>query len=80
MKRENLRFESGFHVVLGNRDSQAAEMVLPLGAAAEGSTENRHRGDEHEIRNTGQDMLRMLHFYIPPAYTSSGEELPRGRG
>lgn len=33
MKQKNLRFESGFRVVLGNRDSQAAEMVLPPGAA-----------------------------------------------
>ena len=32
MKRKNLRFESGFRVVLGNRGSQAAEMVLPPGA------------------------------------------------
>jgi mannose-6-phosphate isomerase-like protein (cupin superfamily) len=112
MKRKNLRFESGFRVVLGNRGSQAAEMVLPPGAA-EGSPENRHRGadqwlyvvsgtgiatvngerhrlkegslmlidcgDKHEIRNTGQDMLRTLNFYVPPAYTSSGEELPRGQ-
>ncbi len=29
MKRKNLRFESGFRVALGNRHSQAAEMVLP---------------------------------------------------
>ena len=112
MKRKNLRFESGFRVVLGNRGSQAAEMVLPPGAA-EGGRENRHRGadqwlyvlsgtgiatvngeryrlkegalmlidrgDEHGIRNTGQDMLRTLNFYVPPAYTSGGEELPRRR-
>ena len=112
MKRKDLRFERGFRVVLGNCDSQAAEMVLPPGAA-EGGTENRHRGadhwlyvvsgtgiatvngerhrlkegslmlidhgDEHEICNTGQDMLRTLNFYVPPAYTSSGEELPRGQ-
>ncbi|SDA27214.1 Cupin domain-containing protein [Nitrosospira sp. Nsp18] len=37
------------------------------------------RGDEHEIRNTGGDLLRTLNFYVPPAYTISGEELPRGR-
>lgn len=93
MKRKNLRLESGFRVVLGNHDSQAAEMVLPPGDA-EGSPQNRHRGadqwlyvlsgtgvakvnskryslkegslmliergDEHEIRNTGRDMLRTL--------------------
>lgn len=37
------------------------------------------RGDEHEIRNTGDDLLQSLNFYVPPAYTISGEELPRGR-
>ena len=112
MKRENLRFESGFRVIFGNRGSQAAEMVLPPGTA-EGGPGNRHlgadqwlyvlsgtgiaivngerspleegllmlieQGDEHEIRNTGQDMLRMLNFYVPPAYTAGGEELPRGQ-
>lgn len=36
-------------------------------------------GDEHEIRNTGQDMMRTLNFYVPPAYTINGEELPRGQ-
>ena len=112
MKRKNLRFESGFRVALGNRHSQAAEMVLPP-RAAEGSPKNRHRGadqwlyvlsgtgiarvnskryllkegslmliergDEHEIRNTGRDMLRTLNIYVPPAYSGDGEELPRGR-
>lgn len=112
MKQKNLRFESGFRVVLGNRDSQAAEMVLSPGDA-EGGPKNRHRGadqwlyvlsgtgiatvngehhrleegsllliergDEHEIRNTGHDMLRTLNFYVPPAYASNGEELPRGQ-
>jgi mannose-6-phosphate isomerase-like protein (cupin superfamily) len=38
------------------------------------------RGDEHEIRNTGQDALRTLNFYVPPAYTNGGEELPREQG
>jgi hypothetical protein len=40
MKRKNLQFESGFRVVLGNRISQAAEMVLPPGQT-EGGPENR---------------------------------------
>lgn len=38
------------------------------------------RGDGHEIRNTGQDMLITLNFYMPPAYTSDGKEPPRGEG
>ncbi len=46
----------------------------------EGSLMLIERGDEHEIRNTGDDLLRTLNFYVPPAYTGDGEELPRGRG
>jgi mannose-6-phosphate isomerase-like protein (cupin superfamily) len=43
MKRKRLRFGKGFRVVFGNRNAQAAEMVLPPGDA-EGSPDNRHRG------------------------------------
>ena len=43
MKRKQLRFGRGFRVALGNRRSQAAEMVLPPGKA-EGDARNRHRG------------------------------------
>ena len=37
------------------------------------------RGETHEIRNSGRTPLRTLNFYVPPAYTSGGDELPRGR-
>jgi mannose-6-phosphate isomerase-like protein (cupin superfamily) len=37
------------------------------------------RGDTHEIRNSGRTPLRTLNFYVPPAYASSGDPLPRGR-
>jgi mannose-6-phosphate isomerase-like protein (cupin superfamily) len=37
------------------------------------------RGDIHEIRNTGRTPLRTIDIYVPPAYTKSGDELPRGR-
>src|SRR5688572_26182961 len=43
MKHKHLRLRSSFSVVLGNRRSQAAEMVLPPGES-EGSSDNRHRG------------------------------------
>jgi mannose-6-phosphate isomerase-like protein (cupin superfamily) len=36
-------------------------------------------GDRHEVRNTGRAPLRTLNLYVPPAYTKSGEELPRGK-
>ena len=37
------------------------------------------RGDRHEIRNTGNQPLKTLNVYVPPAYTAEGEELPPGR-
>lgn len=38
------------------------------------------RGDRHEIRNTGEALLRTLNFYVPPAYDASGDALPAGKG
>jgi len=38
------------------------------------------RGDTHEIRNTGRARLKTISIYVPPAYTSFGDELPAGRG
>lgn len=37
------------------------------------------RGERHEIRNTGHGLLRTLNFYVPPAYTKSGQATPRRR-
>jgi mannose-6-phosphate isomerase-like protein (cupin superfamily) len=37
------------------------------------------RGETHEIRNTGREVLRTLGFYVPPAYTAGGDELPAGK-
>ena len=37
------------------------------------------KGDTHEIRNNGRTRLETLSVYVPPAFTKSGEELPRGR-
>jgi len=35
--------------------------------------------DRHEIKNTGRALLRTLNFYVPPAYTKGGNELPAAR-
>ena len=112
MKRKQLKLKSNFAVVLGNKRSQAAEMVLPPGQS-EGGPDNRHRGadqwlfvisgsgqatinrrraalkagtllliergDLHEIKNTGWRKLVTLNFYVPPAYTGDGDELPAGK-
>jgi mannose-6-phosphate isomerase-like protein (cupin superfamily) len=43
MKRKQLRFGVGFRVAIGNRRSQAAEMVVKPGKG-EGDPGNRHRG------------------------------------
>ena len=37
------------------------------------------RGDRHEIRNTGRELLRTLNIYLPPAYSDTRNELPCGR-
>jgi mannose-6-phosphate isomerase-like protein (cupin superfamily) len=112
MKLKRLSFKKGFRVFIGNRKSQAAEMVIAPGDA-EGDPRNRHRGadqwlfvvagrgharvkkkryklspgslifiehgERHEIKNTGRNLLRTLNFYVPPAYSKSGDPLRRGR-
>jgi mannose-6-phosphate isomerase-like protein (cupin superfamily) len=37
------------------------------------------RGETHEIRNTGGEPLQTLNEYVPPAYTTSGNELPAAK-
>jgi mannose-6-phosphate isomerase-like protein (cupin superfamily) len=37
------------------------------------------RGETHEVRNTGDEPLKTLNVYVPPAYTAEGDELPAGR-
>ena len=43
MKREDVTFQAGFRVSVGNDRSQSAVMVLPKGGR-EGGADNRHRG------------------------------------
>jgi mannose-6-phosphate isomerase-like protein (cupin superfamily) len=37
------------------------------------------RREKHQVRNTGRSLLRTLNFYVPPAYKTNGDPLPRGR-
>jgi mannose-6-phosphate isomerase-like protein (cupin superfamily) len=37
------------------------------------------KGQRHEIRNDGDEPLRTLNFYTPPAYRADGEERPAGK-
>lgn len=59
---------SGVAIVNGRRHPLKAGSLLLI-----------EKGDIHEIRNTGRTPLRTLNVYVPPAYTQSGDELPRGR-
>lgn len=36
-------------------------------------------GEQHEVRNTGRTLLKTINFYNPPAYTKTGNELPRAK-
>lgn len=36
-------------------------------------------GETHEIRCTGEEPLRTVNFYSPPAYDDDGEALPAGK-
>jgi mannose-6-phosphate isomerase-like protein (cupin superfamily) len=36
-------------------------------------------GETHEIKNTGNEPLATLNFYVPPAYTEDEERLPSGK-
>jgi len=37
------------------------------------------KGERHEIKNVARKPLRTLNFYSPPAYSVSGDPLPRGK-
>src|SRR6476620_4013121 len=69
MKHKALRFCKGFNVVLGNRRSQAAQMVLTPGES-EGSAQNRHRGSDQwllVIRGTGTAIVNGRRYRLAPA-------------
>jgi mannose-6-phosphate isomerase-like protein (cupin superfamily) len=59
---------SGIAIVNGERHALRAGTLVLI-----------ERGDRHEVRNTGRTPLRTLNIYVPPAYTKSGDELPRGK-
>ena len=59
---------SGAAIIAGRKHRLAAGSLLLI-----------ERGTTHEIRNTGWTPLQTLNVYVPPAYRSSGDELPRGK-
>ena len=75
----------------GNRHRNADQwlyVVSGQGVAKSGSKRSFLRagtllliehGDRHEIQNNGRTLLKTLNIYVPPAYTKSGDELPRAK-
>jgi mannose-6-phosphate isomerase-like protein (cupin superfamily) len=64
------------YVVAGKASATVNGKSIPL---RRGSLLFIARGSNHEIRNVGRTLLKTLNIYVPPAYTSDGEALPRGR-
>ena len=64
------------YVVSGQGVAKSGSRRLPLRA---GTLLLIEHGDRHEIRNNGRTLLKTLNFYVPPAYTQSGDELPRAK-
>jgi len=64
------------YVLSGTGVATVAKRKMPLRA---GTLLLIERGTTHEIRNTGRSQLKTLNVYVPPAYTSDGNELPRGK-
>lgn len=65
------------YVVSGNGVAIVDGVQRPLHA---GSLLLIERGEAHEIRCTGEEPLRTVNFYSPPAYRDDGEPLPAGEG
>ncbi|HJP97998.1 MAG TPA: cupin domain-containing protein [Rhodanobacteraceae bacterium] len=60
---------TGLAIVDGSQQSLKAGSLLLI-----------ERGEAHEIRCTGDEPLRTVNFYSPPAYDDDGEPLPAGEG
>jgi mannose-6-phosphate isomerase-like protein (cupin superfamily) len=59
MQHKHLRFGAGFHVVLGDRHSQAAQMTLEPGAI-EGGPDNRHGGADQWLFVVGGEGVAVV--------------------
>lgn len=64
------------YIESGSGEARINGHTYPLEA---GSLLLIQRGDRHEIVNTGSSALKTLNLYVPPAYTSDGNELPAGK-
>jgi mannose-6-phosphate isomerase-like protein (cupin superfamily) len=68
MKLKRLDFKKGFRVFIGNRKSQAAEMVIAPGDA-EGDASNRHRGADQwlfVVAGRGDALVKKRRYKLSP--------------
>jgi mannose-6-phosphate isomerase-like protein (cupin superfamily) len=61
------------YVVAGNGVARIGRRNLAL---RPGTLLLIEHGNRHEICNTGRALLKTLNFYVPPAYSRKGNELP----
>jgi mannose-6-phosphate isomerase-like protein (cupin superfamily) len=77
--------------VYGNRHRGTDQWLFVVSGVGDAVIEDKHaqlragtllliqRGETHEIRNTGTEVLKTLSIYVPPGYTEDGDELPAGK-
>jgi|SRR5580658_10212476 mannose-6-phosphate isomerase-like protein (cupin superfamily) len=58
---------SGAAIINGKRAPLTAGTLLVI-----------ERGEHHQLRNTGQDLLKILNFYSPPAFNAEGDPVGPG--
>lgn len=63
------------YVESGEGEATVGESVVPM---SKGTLILVQRGEPHGFRNTGLDALKILTFYVPPAYDQDCNELPAG--
>ncbi|HWK54963.1 MAG TPA: cupin domain-containing protein [Hyphomicrobiales bacterium] len=64
------------YVVAGEGRAIVEDKVYPL---APNTLLLIEHGETHEIHSDGNEPLKTLNFYVPPAYTGGEETLPAGR-
>jgi mannose-6-phosphate isomerase-like protein (cupin superfamily) len=77
MKREDLTFQTGFRVSVGNDRSQGAVMVLAKGGC-EGGLDNRHRGADQRLVVMSGTGAAIINGHKIPLRTGSMVLIERG--
>lgn len=68
MKRTHVAYRTGFHVLTGDMNSQAASMVIATGES-EGGPDNRHRGADQWLyveSGKGEAIVNGHHYPLEP--------------